>query len=269
MSLPPLKQKLAFGCRANNELRINVVAARLVADVESTARTNLQAAQSIEANTKIIESSFGSDSILSRQLDRCNTAHGSLGNTLKEYSPVLDDLDASVKSLTVSGNHLADELKSLSNRLIESQNPPSNRLLGLEVSKTFSENTQLQLRLQTISSEAESLRQSLREREVENQKLQKSMIESNTKYQSLEHRGMQLEAENTCLHEQMKSGKEDARKMIDDGKISSKNEMQFHHDLQIEIIEKEKRRLKDEAGALHGQLQGVQNSLVSVRDDIQ
>ncbi|KAJ5983567.1 hypothetical protein N7481_005666 [Penicillium waksmanii] len=245
--------------------RIDVVAARLVADAESTARTNLQASQSIEANTKMIEFSFGSDSTLSRQLDRCNTAHGSLGNTLEGFSPVLNDLDASVKSLTASGNHLVHELKGLSSKLLESQPPPNNPLLELEVSKTFSENTQLQLRLQTISSEAESLRRSLHDREVENQRLQKSMAESNTKYHSLEHRGMQLEADNICLHEQMRSVKEDARKMIDEGKITSKNEMQLHHNLQIGTIERENERLKDEAGALLGQMQGVQDSLINAQ----
>lgn len=265
----PRSKNWLFDYRANDELRIDVVAARLMADAEVTTRTNLQASQSIEANTKMIESSFGSDSTLSRQLDRCNAAHGSLGNRLEGFSPVLNDLDGSVKSLTVSGNHLVHELKGLSHRLLESQPPLNNPLLELEVSKTFSENTQLQLRLQTISSETESLRRSLHEREVENQRLQKSTAESNTKYQSLENRGMRLEAENTCLQEQIKSIKEDARKMIDEGKITSRNEMQLHHDLQIGTIEREKERLKDETGALLGQLQGVQESLVSVRNNIQ
>jgi hypothetical protein len=39
--------------------------------------------------------------------------------------------------------------------------------------------------------------------------------------------------------------------------------MQLHHDLQTGIIEKEKEKLKGEVGMVLGQLQGVQDSLVS------
>jgi hypothetical protein len=51
--------------------------------------------------------------------------------------------------------------------------------------------------------------------------------------------------------------------MIEEGKVTSRNEMQLHHDLQTGIIEKEKEKLKGEVGMVLGQLQGVQDSLVS------
>lgn len=235
---------------ADDEARINVVAARFVTDVESATMASLDVSHSIEANTKTIERDLGSESILFKQLGLCNTAHESLTGTLGSISPMLNDLDTSVKSMAVSGNHLVHELKGLSTRLRESETPAINPVFELELSNKFSENTELQLRLQSISSEAESFRQKLHELEAKNRNLEVSMAESSANHRTIERRGLQLEAENTCLHNQMESVKEEARKMIDGERAASKKDLQ--------IMEDNGLQLKAKNNLLQNQVQSVQ-----------
>lgn len=263
---------------------------------------SLDVSHSIEANTKTIERDLGSESILFKQLDLCNAAHESLTGKLGSISPMLNDLDTSVKSMAVSENHLVHELKGLSTRLRESETPSTNPVLELELSNKFSENTQLQLRLQSISSEAESFRQKLHELEAKNRNLEVSMAESSANYRTVEHHGLQLEVENTCLHNQVESVKEEARIMIAEEKAASKKDlkimqdrglqleaendrlqgqlkfvsdeaqnvlskkyMQLHHEEKIEVIQQEKEKLEEEYESLSSQLQGARESLVSVK----
>lgn len=240
-----------------------MLATHLTSDVELATDANLETSRKIEENTKAIECTLGPESTFCKQINSCNASHGSFGARMGEVAPMLNDLGISVKSLKASGDYLVHELKGLSASLREYQTSYQNPPLELELSNKVAENANLELRLQKVGLEAVSLRESLNQREVESQSLQKLIEELSAKDQFMKKREIELESENTSLREQAKLSQEKAREMIEKQKLSSQEDIKSRHNEQIEVLQKEKQNLEETSGEMIGQLQQVQDSLVS------
>jgi len=260
-----IHELLHVSLSANAQDRIDVLATHLTSDVELATEANLEASRKIEENTKAIECTLGPESIFCRQLESCKDSYESFGAKMGDVSPILNDLGTSVKSLKASGDYLVHELKGLSASLREFQSSNQSPRLELELSNKLAENANLELRLQKFQMEAVSLRESLSEREVKNQGLQKLIEELRAKDQVMKQRGLELESENTSLREHATSSEEKTREMVEKQKLSSKEEMKLYYNEQIEVLQKEKQKLEETSGELIGQLQQVQDSLVSIK----
>lgn len=114
------------------------------------------------------------------------------------------------------------------------------------------ENTRLQGQVQSIQEEARIM-------------IAEEKATSKKDLKTVQQRGLQLEAENIRLQGQLKSVSDDAQKVLAEEKAASKKDMQLHHEEQIEVIQQEKQKLEEESEALSIQLQGVRETLVSVR----
>ena len=85
----------------------------------------------------------------------------------------------------------------------------------------------------------------------------------------MKQRGLELESENTSLREHASSSEEKTREMVEEQKLSTKEEMKLYYNEQIEMLQKEKQKLEDTSGELIGQLQQVQDSLVSIKVSVE
>ena len=205
-----------------------------------------------------IESHLGSDSALFQQLAEFTGSHEWLKDKLGAVEPTLDNLSASVKVMLDSGGNLVRQFGDFGKMLEQAQVPKGNPDLERQLTEKFAENTQLQLGLQKLSSEINSLKQLTSKKDTKIEGLQRSLAEAGRKFKAAEDRNQVLEIEKTALKGEMELMDQSIRHEMSIEHAASGNQMKVQYEERLHTLQAE----KDAAKVATTQMHGVQNSLV-------
>ena len=218
--------------------------------------------QALQEGLQALETNFGPYSPLFKQLANNETCYGSLQRQLQIVEPILGSLGTSVKAFETTETDLIRGLQNFSQMVSEARIPAGNPVLEKEIATKFAENTQLQLQLQEISIEVESLRKQVSSKESENQHLQHALTETVTNEQASKNQVSWLEIEKTALRGEVELLEQRIREELTTTSRKSLDEMRAKFEHQIHGLETAKARLEQDSNSLRSQLSNVQISLV-------
>lgn len=219
--------------------------------------------QALQEALHAIEGNLGPYSSIFKQLANSESCYGNLQQQLQSVEPMLGSLDSSIKAVGITETDLVRGLETFGQKLSEARIPAGNPVLEMEISNKFAENTQLQLKLQEISIEAESLRKQLANKSSENQHLQHALTETVTNEQASRSQNARLEIEKTALRGELELLEQRIREELGAANTKLQGQMKGKFEEQIQDLETEKARLEREFNNLQVQLATVQSSLVS------
>jgi predicted nucleic acid-binding Zn-ribbon protein len=210
-----------------------------------------------------MESHLGADSQIFQYLTDCYTSYGWLTDKLGAVEPTLENLNASVKVMLDSESKLAQQFDDFGKKLEQAQaSSKGNPELEKQLADKFSENTQLQLGLQKMASEVDSLKQLASEKDATIQKMQQSLSDARERFRAAEARNQGLEIEKTALKGEMELRDQRFRHELATEHTSSQNQMNAQYEQQLRTLQAEKNDLEKSAEQVMTQLSGVQGALV-------
>jgi len=221
----------------------------------------------VQENLQLIERHLGVESTLLKQLGNCESSYGSLEERLAAIEPTLNTLDTSVKYLTTTESSLLGSLAGFCEKLAEAQIQPVNPGLEQELSKKFAENTQLQLQLQAVSLEVESVQQRLCETEAQTSTLNQSLTKAIAERQKVEDYSHRIESEKLSMQEEFARAEQNIRQELDKEKSIATGQVRHEYEQKLQILQKEKSDLETGSEEVFVQLGDVRDSLVSVELD--
>lgn len=219
--------------------------------------------QALQEAVQAIEGNCGPYSSIFKQLASSESCYGNLQQRLQTVEPVLDSLGASIKAVGITETDLVRGLETFGQKLSDARIPAGNPMLEMEVSNKFAENTQLQLQLQEILTEVESLRKQLANKSSENQHLQHALTESVTNEQASKSQNSRLEIEKTALQGELQLLEQRIREELGAAGIKLQGEMRAKFEQQVQGLETEKAKLERDFKTLQTELATTQSSLVS------
>jgi SMC interacting uncharacterized protein involved in chromosome segregation len=175
---------------------------------------------------------------------------------------MLGSLGISVKAVEATETDLIHGLQNFSQMISEARIPAGHPILEKEIVTKFDENTQLQLQLQQISIEVESLRKQVNCKASENQHLQQALTETVTNEQVSKSQVSRLEIEKTALRGELEMLGQRIREELNTASRKSQDAIKDKFEHQIHILETSKTRLEQDSDDLRSQLANVQSSLV-------
>ncbi|CAG8931365.1 unnamed protein product [Penicillium salamii] len=140
--------------------------------------------QGLKEGLQSVEKNFGPYSPLVKQLANNENCYNSLQQQVQAVEPTLGNLGVSIKAVEATEASLICALQSFGQMLSAARIPAGNPVLEKELNAKFAENTQLQLRLQQISSEIDSLRMQVSSKTSENIQLQQTLTESMSRFET-------------------------------------------------------------------------------------
>lgn len=239
------------------------MAAKLTESIETSNKVNVGVSKSVQDSLHSIESHLSADSQIFQQLAECRTSYGWLKGKLGAIEPTLESLNTSVKVMSDSENKLVQQFGDFGKKLAAAQMPKGNPDFEKQLANKFDENTQLQLCLQKMSSEIDSLKQLASQKDATIQNLQQSLAGANEKCRSVENRNQVLEIEKTALKGEIELRDQRIRHDLTAEHTSSQNQMQAQYEQKLRNLKAEKDSLEKSAELVMTQLSGVQNALVS------
>lgn len=219
--------------------------------------------KSVENSLHSIESHLGPNSTLSQRLAECDTSYGWLKDKLGAVEPTLANLNASVEVMLTSGSNLARQFGDFGTKLEEARIPQGNPELDRQLAEKFAENTQLQLGLQKLSSEVDSLKKLASEKDAKIEHLQQSLLNAKQMHKASEGRNQALEIEKTALKGEMELRDQSIRHELATEHGISQNQMKAQYEQRLQALQAEKNGLEKGAEIVMTQLSGVQGALVS------
>ncbi|KGO58947.1 hypothetical protein PEX2_093020 [Penicillium expansum] len=241
--------------------RFNSLAAQVANDVDRSTEMSKNVFQALQEALHAIEGNLGPYSSIFKQLANSESCYGNLQQQLQSVEPMLGSLDSSIKAVGITETDLVRGLETFGQKLSEARIPAGNPVLEMEISNKFAENTQLQLKLQEISIEAESLRKQLANKSSENQHLQHALTETVTNEQASRSQNARLEIEKTALRGELELLEQRIREELGAANTKLQGQMKGKFEEQIQDLETEKARLEREFNNLQVQLATVQSSL--------
>lgn len=223
--------------------------------------------KSIDDNVHSIESHFGANSHLVQQLADCRTSYGWLKGKLEAVEPTLDNLSTSAGVIIDSGRNLTQQFKDFGEKLEEAQITKGSQDSERRLTGLFAENTQLQLRLQKLCSEIESLEQLGSEKDARSGELLQSLTEARQKYRAAEDRIRGLEVEKTAMKGEMDLRDQRARHELAMVNANSQDQMKAQYERRLQTFQAEKDELEKGVELATTQLSGVQDALVGCAAD--
>lgn len=218
--------------------------------------------KSIHDSVHSIESHLGADSQLIQQLAECSTSYGWLKGKLETVEPTLDNLSTSVGVMLDSGSNLVRQFGDFGKKLEEAQIPKGNPELERGLVEKFAENTQLQLGLQKMSSEIDSLKQLAKGKDAEIEILQQSLTNARERIKTAEDRNQVLEIEKTALKGEMELTSQRIRHELTSVNATSRDQMKAQYEARLQTLQAEKDELEKGAELAMTQLSGVEVALV-------
>jgi chromosome segregation ATPase len=222
--------------------------------------------QALQEALQAIEGNLGPHSPIFKQLANSESCYGNLQQQLQIVGPMLDSLGGSIKAVEITETDLVRGLETLGQKLSEARIPAGNPVLEMEVSNKFAENTRLQLQLQEISTEVESLRKQLANKSSENQQLQHSLTETVANEQASKSQNARLEIEKTALQGVLQLLEQRVREELSAASIKFQDQMKAKFEEQVQDLETEKRKLETDINNLQTELANVRSSLVSLTE---
>jgi chromosome segregation ATPase len=208
------------------------------------------------------ETHLGTDSALFQQLAECSASHGWLKDKLGTVEPTLDNLSASVKVMLDSGGNLVQQFGDFGNKLEQAQVPKGNPELERQLTEKFAENTQLQLGLQKVTTEIDSLKQLASKKDAKIENLQQSLASARRNFKDTEDRNQVLEIEKMALKGEMELMDQRIRHELATEHATFGNQMKVQYEERLHTLQAEKDELEKTAKVVMTQMHGVQDSLV-------
>ncbi|KAJ5850100.1 hypothetical protein N7455_009956 [Penicillium solitum] len=243
--------------------RFNSLAGQVASDVDRSMGMSKNMFQALQEALQAIEGNFGPHSPIFKQLANSEGCYGNLQQQLQTVEPMFGNLDASIKAVGITETDLVRGLEMFGQKLSDARIPAGNPVLEIEVSNKFAENTQLQLQLQEISIEVESLRKQLANKSSENQHLQHALTESVTNEQASKSQNSRLEIEKTALQGDLQLLEQRIREELGAAGIKLQGEMRAKFEQQVQGLETEKAKLERDFKTLQTELATTQSSLVA------
>lgn len=219
--------------------------------------------QALQEALQAIEGYLGPHSSISKQLANSESCYGNLQQQLQIVGPMLDSLGGSIKAVGITETDLVHGLETFGQKLSEARIPAGNPVLEMEISNKFAENTKLQLQLQEMSTEVESLRKQLANRSSENQHLQHALTETVANEQVSKSQTARLEIEKTALRGELQLLEQRVREELGAASTKLQDQMKAEFEEQVQGLETEKRKLETDINNLQAELANVRSSLVS------
>jgi chromosome segregation ATPase len=219
--------------------------------------------RTFQEGLRFIDGNLGPGSSLCKQLTNSETRYGHLQENLEGIEPMIGSLNASIKAIRATETDLVHGLEIFGQRLAEAQIPAGNPVLEMEVSTKFAENTQLQLELQKVSIELESLRKQLGNRASESEHLQRALTEAVTNEQASKSQNSRLEIEKISLRGDLQLVEQKVREDLNIASTKSQDRLKANFEGQIQGLETANVKLETHSDRLTSQLVNVQRSLVS------
>ncbi|KAJ5835874.1 hypothetical protein N7447_001900 [Penicillium robsamsonii] len=241
--------------------RFNSLAGQVTSNVDRSTEMSKNVFQALKEALQTIEGNLGPYSSIFKQLANSESCYGNLQQQLQIVQPMLDGLDASIKAVGTTETDLVRGLETFSQKLSEARIPAGNPILEIEISKKFDENTQLQLQLQEISLEVESLRKHLASKSSENQHLQHALTGAVTNEQASKSQNARLEIEKTALQGELQLLEQRIREELHAASIKVQGQIKAKLEEQIQGLETENSKLGRDFSNLQAQLANVQRSL--------
>lgn len=212
----------------------------------------------------------GSESLFFKQLCDNQGSCELLKERLELIEPTLSNIENSVGSLILTESNLVQDLGDFDKRLVKAQVPEGPSALEKEIATKFTENTQLQLRLQEASFEIKSLKERLSENETTNQGLKLSLGDATAQIQTAADLKCQLESKLQDLHREVESTEQRVRGELDEERTSLVNQINAQYQVELDDLEnelgsavQERDNFQTSVTELVAQLEGVHESLVS------
>ncbi|CAI7644997.1 unnamed protein product [Penicillium glandicola] len=243
--------------------RFNSLAGQVARDVDRSTEMSKNVFQALQEALQAIEGNLGPYSSIFRQLADSESCYENLQQQLQIVEPMLGSLGASIETVGITETDLVRGLEMFGQKLSEARIPAGNPVLEMEVSRKFAENTQLQLQLQEISIEVESLRKQLANKSSENQHLQHALTETVTNEQASKSQNARLEIEKTALQGELQLLEQRIREELGATSIKVQGQMKAKFEEQVQSLEAENARLERDFNNLQVQVANVQSSLVS------
>lgn len=240
---------------------------KLTESFETSNRVNLGVSKSIDDSVQSIGSHFGANSHLVQQLADCRTSYGWLKGKLEAVEPTLDNLNTSVGIIMDSGRNLTRQFEDFGKKLEEAQITKGSQDSERRLTGLFAENTQLQLRLQKLSSEIESLKQLGSEKDARSGELLQSLTEARRMYRAAEDRIRGLEVEKTAMKGEMELRDQRTRHELATANVNSQDQMKAQYERRLQTCQAEKDELEKGVELATTQLSGVQDALVGCAAD--
>ncbi|OQE46870.1 hypothetical protein PENCOP_c001G05149 [Penicillium coprophilum] len=245
--------------------RFDSLAGQVASDVDRSTEMSKNVFQALQEALRAIESNIGPYSSIFKQLASSESCYGNLQQQLQIFEAMLGSLEASIKAVGMTETDLACGLETFSQKLSEAQIPAGNPVLEMEVSKKFAENMQLQLQLQEISLEVESLRKQLASKSSENQDLQHALTDAVTNEQASKGENSRLEVEKTALQGELELLEQRTREELGAASTKLEGQMKARFQEQVQGLETERARLEKYSSNLQAQLANVQKSLTETK----
>ncbi|KAJ5959371.1 uncharacterized protein N7479_006521 [Penicillium vulpinum] len=241
--------------------RFNSLAGQVASNVDRSTEMSKNVFQALQDALQAIESNLGPYSSIFKQLVNSESCYGNLQQQLQIVEPMLGSLDVSIKAVGMTETDLVRGLETFSQKLSEARIPAGNPVLEMEVSNKFAENTQLQLELQQISIEVESLRKQVANKSSENQHLQHALTDAVTNEQASKSQNARLEIEKMALRGELQLLEQRIREELGAANLKFQGQMKAKFEEQVQGLETEKARLERDQRNLQTQLANVQSSL--------
>ncbi|CAG8899234.1 unnamed protein product [Penicillium egyptiacum] len=241
--------------------RFSSLAGQVTSDVDRSTEMSKNVFQALQEALQALEGNLGPHSSIFKQLANSESCYGNLQQQLQIVEPMLDTLGGSIKAVGITEADLVRGLETFGQKLSEARIPAGNPVLEQEVSNKFAENTQLQLQLQEVSIEVESLRKQLANKSSENQHLQHALTETVSNEQASKSQNSRLEIEKTALRGELQLLEQRVREELGAANIKLQDQMKAKFEEQVQGLETEKAKLETDINNLQEQLANVRSSL--------
>ncbi|KAJ5776209.1 uncharacterized protein N7511_001220 [Penicillium nucicola] len=241
--------------------RVDMLAGQLARGIETNKDVSNGLSRALQEGLQTIEKSLGPDSVLSNQLANSETHYEHLQGSLEVVGPVISSLNASVKAMRATETDLVHGLEIFDQRLADSQFPAGNPVLEMEISTKFAENTQLQLELQKVSLDLESLREQHGKITSENEYLQHALTEAITNEQSSKSQNSRLEIEKTALRGELQLVEQRIRDDLRIASTKAQDRLKADFEKEIQRLEIANSEMKTYSDQLKSQVSDAQRSL--------
>lgn len=246
------------------EYRIGAISSQFTDNVEGGIKINNGVAKTLQKKFQEIEHHFGPSSPVMRRLSECDDSCMALKSKFEVIEPTLDALGVTAKALTVTEDTPAHGLANFGQKLADAQLLACNPGLEAELASKFAENTQLQIQSHDLGSKLDTLQQTLHEKETLLLDTQGALTEITAKQQKSECQNKQLEIEKTALRQQFEDTEQRIRQELGKKNAELVDKMRTDHQAEVLEFQKEKNEVEEVSGRLILQLNGIQNSLVSI-----
>ncbi|CAG7916320.1 unnamed protein product [Penicillium olsonii] len=241
--------------------RFGSLAGQFASDLDRNNEMSNSVAEALREGLQSVESNLGPYSSLVKQLAHNENCYNSLQQQVQAVTPSLGSLGALVKTVEATETELIGALQNFGQMLSAARIPAGNPVLEKELTAKFSENTQLQLRLQQISSEIDSLRMQVSSKASEVMQLQSKLKESMNNEQ--EHRGQvsRCEIEKTALRGELVILEQRIREELTIAARTSQDDMREKFEHEVRDLETINIRLEHDLKNLKTQLSDAQTLL--------